>query len=169
MRNIQPGLFTDVSVGDFKITGDPAVATNQVNFVNLNAEEVVMDDGCGWSARFDSMTADLFASVGCSASRSRIVIADSSIGHTSATQSVLYALNSDITVGETTITSTVTLGTNNIYLAQVDTNSNIRLIDVTQNGDACADASGSTEDCNVDVASSSSEIWYGGLAIVRIF
>mgnify|MGYP002853332555 FL=1 len=169
MRNIQPGLFNDVSVGDFKITGDPAVATDVVNFVGLNAEEVVMDDGCGWNARFDSMTADLFASVGCSASRSQIVIADSTIGHTSTTQSVFYALNSDITIGETAVTSTATLGTNNIYLAQVDTNSNIRLVEVTQDGDACADSSGATGDCDVDVASSSSEIWYGGLATVRTY
>ena len=169
MRNIQPGLFTDVSVGDLKITGDPAVATDQVNIVNLNAEEVVMEDGCGWNARFDSMTADLFASVGCSASRSQIVIADSTIGHTSTTQSVFYALNSDITIGETAVTSTATLGTNNIYLAQVDTNSNIRLVEVTQDGDACADSSGATGDCDVDVASSSSEIWYGGLATVRTY
>ena len=67
MRNIQPGLFNDVSVGDFKLQVT-FVATDVVNFVDLNAEEVVMDDGCGWNARFESMTADLFASVGCSAS-----------------------------------------------------------------------------------------------------
>jgi hypothetical protein len=71
-------------------------------------------------------------------------------------------------MGESAVTSS-TAGTGSVYLAQADTNSDIRLIDVTQNGDDCADSNGATGDCDVDVPSSSSEVWYGGLATVRTY
>ena len=154
-------------VDDLKIAGD-----------TTNSDTVVIDDldvghfevtGCsGWNLMVTSMTAERFTSNGCSAAKNTVTIADSTIAHTSALDSAVYARYSDVTIGETTMTST-TAGANSIYIAQADTNSNVRLIAVTQNGDDCADATGGTGDCDVDVASSSSEIWFGGLATVRTY
>ena len=167
MRNLQPGVFKGITVDDLKMAGD-----------TTNSDTVVIDDldvghfevtGCsGWNLLVTSMTAERFTSNGCSAAKNTVTIADSTIAHTSALDSAVYARYSDVTIGETTMTST-TAGANSIYLAQADTNSNVRLIAVTQNGDDCADATGGTGDCDVDVASSSSEIWFGGLATVRTY
>ena len=166
MRNLQPGTFKDVSVGDLTITGDPATST-VVNMETLDAGDVTIS-GCGWNVIATSMTAERLSSNGCSLAANTLVVSGSTLTHTSTTESAIYARNSDVTIGETAVTST-TAGSNSIYLAQADTNSDIRLVAVTQGGSACADASGSTSNCDVDVASGSSEIWFGGLATIRTY
>ena len=166
MVNLQPGTFKDVSTSDLSISGDPATSS-VVNLDNLDASDVKIS-GCGWNVVIDSMTADRLSSNGCSAAANTLVVSDSTITHTSSTESAIYARNSDITLGESAVTST-TAGSGTTYLAQADTNSDIRLVDVTQNGSACADASGATGNCDVDVPSSSSEIWYGGIATIRTY
>ena len=167
MRNLQPGTFDDVSVDDLKIEGD-TTNSDMVIINNLDVAHFEVTGCSGWNVEMNSMTAERVTTNGCSAAKNSVLIADSTIAHTSALDSAVYARYSDVTIGETTMTST-TAGTGSIYLAQADTNSNIRLIEVTQNGDDCADVNGGTGDCDVDVASSSSEIWYGGLSTVRTY
>ena len=57
------------------------------------------------------------------------------------------------------------------YLAEASSNSDIVLIDVSYDDGTgfadCADASGDTSSCPVDV-SSSATVWYGGLAQVSL-
>ena len=166
MRNLQPGTFDDVTVGDLSIIGNP-VNSVAISMNNLDADDVTIS-GCGWNVISDSMTADRLSSNGCSAAANTIIVSSSTLTHSSTTESAIYARYSDVTMGESAVTST-TAGTGSVYLAQADTNSDVRLIAVTQNGDACADTSGSTDDCDVDVPSSSSEVWYGGLATVRTY
>jgi len=166
MRNLQPGTFKDMSVGDLTITGDPATSA-VVDMENLDAGDVTIS-GCGWNVIASSMTAERLSSNGCSAAANTLVVYDSTLTHTSTTDSVIYARYSDITLGESAVTST-TAGLNNIYLAQADTNSDIRLVAVSQGGSDCADAAGSTGNCDVNVASTSSEVWFGGLATVRTY
>jgi len=159
IRNLQPGTFEDVTIGTLTLSGAPTTGAT-VNVNNLDATDVVIS-GCGWNVIADSMTATSLSSNGCSAATNTIVVSGSTITHTS-TSDVIFARYSDITVGETTITTTASSG----YLAQTDTNSNIRLVAVTQDGDDCADSTGATGNCDVNVAKSSGEIWYGGLATV---
>tara|TARA_B110000444_G_scaffold261492_1_gene314159 strand:- start:19257 stop:32756 length:13500 start_codon:yes stop_codon:yes gene_type:complete len=166
MRNLQPGTFDDVTVGDLTVSGDPA-SSDVVNMNNVDAD-VVSISGCGWNVIADGMTADRLSSNGCSAAANTVVMSDSTLSHSSATESAIYARYSDVTVGESAVTST-TAGNGVAYLALADTNSDIRLIAVTQNGSDCADAAGATGDCDVDVPSSSSEVWYGGLGTVRTY
>ncbi len=166
MRNLQPGTFDDVTVGDLSIIGNP-VNSDAISMNSLDADDVTIS-GCGWNVISDSMTADRLSSNGCSAAANTIVVSSSTLTHSSTTESAIYARYSDVTMGESAVTST-TAGTGSVYLAQADTNSDVRLVAVTQNGDACADTSGSTGDCDVDVPSSSSEVWYGGLATVRTY
>jgi FlaG/FlaF family flagellin (archaellin) len=166
MRNVQPGTFDDVSVGDLTVFGNP-VNSDVINMNNLDADEVTIS-GCGWNVISDSITAESLTSNGCSAAANTIVVSGSTLSHSSTSESAIYARYSDITMGESAVTSS-TAGTGSVYLAQADTNSDIRLIDVTQNGDDCADSNGATGDCDVDVPSSSSEVWYGGLATVRTY
>ncbi len=166
MRNVQPGTFTDVSVGDLTVTGNP-VNSDVINMNNLDAGDVIVS-GCGWNVIADSMSADRLSSNGCSAAANTIVVSGSTLSHSSTSESAIYARYSDVTMGESAVTSS-TAGTGSVYLAQADTNSDIRLVAVTQNGDDCADSSGATGDCDIDVASSSSEVWYGGLATVRTY
>ena len=166
MRNVQPGTFTDVTVGDLTVTGNP-VNSDVINMNNVDADDVIIS-GCGWNVIADSMSADRLSSNGCSAAANTIIVAGSTLSHSSTTESAIYARYSDITMGESAVTST-TAGTGSVYLAQADTNSDIRLVAITQNGNDCADSSGATGDCDVDVPSSSSEVWYGGLATIRTY
>jgi FlaG/FlaF family flagellin (archaellin) len=165
MRNLQPGTFDDVSVGDLGISGTPATST-VLNINNLDAEVVTLS-GCGWNVIADSMDAERLSSNGCSAAQNTIVVSDSTITHTDSTHSAFFARYTDLTIGETAVTST-TAGSGT-YLAETSTNSDIRLIEVTQDGNDCADTAGATGDCDVDVGSSTSEVWYGGLATVRTY
>ena len=160
IRNLQPGTFDDVTVGDLTFSGTPVNAGVTVLINNLDANDVEIG-GCGWKVITDGMSATSLSSNGCSAAGNTIIVSDSTITHDSSSN-VIFARYSDITVGETAITTTLASG----YLAQTDTNSNIRLIAVTQDGNDCADSNGATGNCDVDVAKSSGEIWYGGLATV---
>ena len=168
MHNLQPGTFDDVSLsssGDLGISGTPATST-VLNINNLDADVVTLS-GCGWNVIADNMAAERLSSNGCSAAQNTIVVSDSTITHTDSTHSAFFARYTDLTIGETAVTST-TAGSGT-YLAETSTNSDIRLIEVTQDGNDCADAAGATGDCDVDVGSSTSEVWYGGLATVRTY
>jgi len=168
MRGLQPGTFTDVTTGNLSVTGDPILGySGAINMVNLNAKAVSIL-GCGWNVVAVSMTAERLSSNGCSISTNTVVVSNSMITHDSTVESMIYARYSDITLAESTVSS-VTADNTSIFHAKADTNSNIRLIAVTQNGSQCADASGSTFSCFVNKATSSAEIWFGGLSTVRTY
>ncbi len=166
MNDIQPGTFDDVSIGDLSMSGNPQAADSVV-MNNLVASDVSLTD-CGWTIEASNMAVSSVVSNGCSAASNTWVISDSTISHTSSSSAAdaFYARYSDVTIGETAIT---TASGSTTFIAKADTNSDIRLIDVTQNGNDCADSTGSTSNCDVDVASSSGEIWYGGTATVRTY
>jgi hypothetical protein len=165
MNDIQPGTFDDVTVGDLSISGNPAAADSVV-MNNLDAEDVTLTD-CGWTMEVSNMDVYSVVSNGCSAASNTWIISDSTISHSSSSSAseAFYARYSDVTIGE----SAFTTASSSTMIAKADTNSDIRLIDVTQNGNDCADSTGSTSNCDVDVASSSAEVWYGGTATVRTY
>ena len=161
MNRMHPSVFTDVSAGDVGIYGN-AITTDVIDLANFAVGSWQLT-GCGWNANMDAMTADLvYSSCSSSAAPNTIVVSDSTITHTNSVTSALYARNTKMTVGETAISSS-TAGTGTIYLAKASTNAQISLIDVTQNGNDCADNSGDTSNCDWDAASSAT-IYFGGTA-----
>jgi FlaG/FlaF family flagellin (archaellin) len=165
LNDIQPGTFDDVTVGDLSMSGNPA-ASDAVVMNNLVADDVTLTD-CGWNIIANNMDVMSVVSNGCSVASNSWVISDSTFGHSSssAASDAFYARYSDVTIGESSFTTT----SNQTLIAKADTNSDIRLIAVTQNGNDCSDINGSTGNCDVDLASSSAEIWYGGTATVRTY
>jgi hypothetical protein len=161
MNRMHPSVFTDVSAGDVGIYGN-AITTDALDLANF-AVGAWQLTGCGWNVDMNAMTADLvYSSCSSSAAPNTIVVSDSTITHTNSVTSALYARNTKMTVGETAISSS-TAGTGTIYLAKASTNAQISLIDVTQNGNDCADNSGDTSNCDWDAASSAT-IYFGGTA-----
>ena len=89
------------------------------------------------------------------------------LSHTSSTDHAVYARNSKMTLGNIGITSS-NAGSSGPYLAYASSNADIRLIEVDQNTNDCADSSGATGDCDV-YTSGSAVIYYGGLAELRAY
>ena len=168
LRNIQPGTFDNVTSDDLSITGNPIAGNSDIIFMNNLVADEVRVVGCGWKVTADNMAASLLVSNGCSAARNIVLISGSTITHTSPSLSAVYARHSDVTLGESAVTST-TADNSSVYLASVSLNSNIRLIAVTQNGSQCADASGTTHACFINAAEPTGEVWFGGLATVRTY
>ena len=81
--------------------------------------------------------------------------------HTSNSDHAVYARNSKITLGGVAITSSN--AGSGVYLAYGSSNAEIKLIEVSQNGNDCAGTSGATGNCDVYV-SSSATTYYGGYA-----
>ena len=161
MNRMHPSIFTDINAGDVSINGN-AITTDQLELSNF-AVGTFQLSGCGWNVNADALNAELvYSSCSSSAAPNTVVVSDGTITHTNSVTSALYARNTKMTVGETTITST-TAGTGTIYLAKASTNAQISLIDVTQDGNDCADNTGDTGNCDWDAASSAT-IWFGGLA-----
>ena len=161
MNRMHPSVFTDVDAGDVSVNGN-AITTDRLELTNF-AVGTFQLSGCGWNVNADALNAELvYSSCSSSAAPNTVVVSDGTITHTNSVTSALYARNTKMTVGETTITST-TAGTGTIYLAKASTNAQISLIDVTQDGNDCADNTGDTGNCDWDAASSAT-IWFGGLA-----
>ena len=161
MNRMHPSVFTDVSAGDIGMYGN-AITTDVLDMANfaIGAWQLT---GCGWNVNMDAINADLvYSSCSSSAAPNTVVVSDGTITHTNSVTSALYARNTKMTVGETAITST-TAGTGTIYLAKASTNAKITLIDVTQDGNDCADNTGDSSNCDWDAASSAT-IWFGGTA-----
>lgn len=166
LNRMHPSVFTDIDAGDMSINGN-AITTDTLDLANFNVGMFQLT-GCGWNVNANALNADLvYSSCSSSAAPNTVVVTDGTITHTNAVTSALYARNTKMTVGETTITST-TAGTGSVYLAKASTNAQITLIDVTQNSNACADNSGDTGDCDWDAASSA-DIYFGGLAQVATY
>ena len=161
MNRMHPSVFTDVSAGDIGMYGN-AITTDVLDMANfaIGAWQLT---GCGWNVNMDAINADLvYSSCSSSAAPNTVVVSDGTITHTNSVTSALYARNTKMTVGETAITST-TAGTGTIYLAKASTNAQILLIDVTQDGNDCADNNGDSSNCDYEAASSAT-IWFGGTA-----
>ena len=161
MNRMHPSIFTDVNAGDIGIYGN-AITTDVLDLANF-AVGAWQLTGCGWNVNMDAINADLvYSSCSSSAAPNTVVVSDGTITHTNSVTSALYARNTKMTVGETAISS-ATAGTGTIYLAKASTNAQISLIDVTQNGNDCADNAGDSGSCDWDAASSAT-IWFGGTA-----
>ncbi len=168
LRNTQPGTFNDVNADNLSIIGNPISGNSDTIIMsNLVADDVRIN-GCGWKVTAVNIAASLLSSTGCSVARNTIVVSGSTITHSSSVYHAVFALHSDVTVGESALTST-TADNTSIYHASVSLNSNIRLVAVTLNGSQCADASGTTHACFVTSDSSTGEIWFGGIATVRTY
>lgn len=161
MHRMHPSVFTDITAGDVSINGN-AITTGVLSLANFDVGNWQLT-GCGWNVNMDALNADLvYSSCSSSAAPNTVVVSSSTITHTNSAISALYARNTEMTVGETAITST-TAGTGTIYLAKASTNAQISLIDVTQGGLDCADNSGDTANCDWDAVSSAT-VWFGGTA-----
>ena len=161
MNRMHPSVFTDITAGDVAMYGN-AITTDMLDLNNFDIGTWQLS-GCGWNVGMDAINADLvYSSCSSSNAPNTVTVSDATITHTDSVTSALYARNTVMTVGETAITST-TAGTGTIYLAKASSNAKIILIDVTQNGNDCADNVGDSSNCDWDAASSAT-IWFGGTA-----
>ena len=161
MNRMHPSVFTDITAGDVAMYGN-VITTDVLNLNNFDIGTWQLT-GCGWNVGLDAINADLvYSSCSSSNAPNTVTVSDATITHTNSVTSALYARNTVMTVGETAITST-TAGTGTIYLAKASSNAKIILIDVTQNGNDCADNTGDSSNCDWDAASSAT-IWFGGTA-----
>ena len=131
--------------------------------------------GCGYSYHFTDMdvgdgSADAYISSSCSSSNApnTLVVDGGTIATDTSSNNIIYARNSKITVGEVDITGMTSMGN---YVAKSSSNGVISLVDVTWDGDDCADSSGwaGMSVCWVQISSSSGQMYFGGLAEARVF
>ena len=155
MTRVQPGTFDSMTMGTFSMTGN-AITSTIVSMENLVATTISVS-GCGWNVHMLSVTADALSSNGCSIAANTVTLEDGDFSHSDTVTPMVYARYSDVTIGVTDVT---TSGTGLADFAYADTNSDVRLIQVLVDGATSpyAGADGKV------TASSSSEVWYGGLA-----
>ena len=165
MTRIQPSIFNDVTAGHIDISGN-AISTDVMSVSNLDSGRFGVA-GCGWKIDVTTIDSDrVYSSCSSSAAPNNFVVDGGTLSHTSSTDHALYARNSKMTVGDVDITSSN--AGSGVYLAYASSNAEVRLIDVSQNTDDCADSNGATSDCDV-YTSSSALIYYGGTATLRAY
>jgi len=155
MTRTQPGTFDDVSMGAFTMTGN-AITSDLVN-MNLMDADAVTVSGCGWNIAITGGEMDGLSSNGCSVAANSVTIHESEFTHSNTVDPMVYARYSDVTIGETDVT---TSGTGLADYAYADTNSDVVLVEVLIDGSTTA--YDGTD--GMVTTSSSSEIWYGGIA-----
>ena len=155
MTRVQPGTFDSVTIGSLSMTGN-AITSTLVPMNNMVATDISVS-GCGWNIHMNTVTATGVSSNGCSIAANTMTIENGDITHANTVDPMVYARYSDVTIGQTDVT---TSGTGLADFAYADTNSDVRLIHVLVDG---ATSAYDGTDGKV-TASSSSEIWYGGLA-----
>ena len=160
MTRVQPGTFDSVTMGSFSMTGN-AITSTMVSMNNMDATSVVVS-GCGWNIHMNTLTATGVSSNGCSIAGNTVTIENADIAHSDTVNPMIYARYSDVTVGQSAVT---TSGTGLADFAYADTNSDVRLIHVLVDG---ATSAYDGSDGKVS-ASSSSEVWYGGLATASTY
>ena len=162
---MQPSIMTDVTAGHIDFSGN-AITTDAMIVTNLDSGRFGVA-GCGWIIDVTTIDADrVYSSCSSSAAPNNMIFDSGTLTHTSSTDHAVYARNSKMTLGNIAITSSN--AGNGVYLAYGSSNADIRLIEVDQNGDDCADSSGATGDCDA-YTSSSATIYYGGLATLGVF
>ena len=169
MARVHPGTFDDLTAGDVTMSGN-AITSETMSMGNFDIGSFSIT-GCGWTLIMDTPSLDAFkSSASCSNSKNTATINDATFNHGSLTTDVIDGRNSMITVGESTITSTTANVSTDVGKAR--SGADLVLIDVSLNGNDCADENGSTGSCSVDVATSTSNpsmVYYGGLATVRLY
>jgi hypothetical protein len=156
----------DLGSGDLVLSGN-SLSADQHKVSDLDAGGISVS-GCGYNIMLTNIALDdtsdtAYVSSSCSTSSApnRIWINDGTIDSGSSSDNILYARNSEITVGDVDITGQTAMG-NNVALAS--TNGVITMVDVSWRGNECTDsgawAGGST--CWVAISSSSGQINFGG-------
>ena len=163
---MQPSIFADVTAGHIDFSGN-AITTDAMIVTNLDSGRFGVA-GCGWIIDATTIDSDrLYSSCSSSAAPNTMIFDGGTLSHTSSTDHAVYARNSKMTLGNIGITSS-NAGSSGPYLAYASSNADIRLIEVDQNTNDCADSSGATGDCDV-YTSGSAVIYYGGLAELRAY
>ena len=162
---MQPSIFADVTSGHVDFSGN-AITTDAMVVTNLDSGRFGVA-GCGWIIDATTFDSDrLYSSCSSSAAPNTMIFDSGTLTHTSNSDHAVYARNSKMTLGNVAITSSN--AGNGVYLSYGSSNADVRLIDVDQNGNDCADSNGATGDC--DVYNSGSAItYYGGLAELRAY
>ena len=162
---MQPSVMADVTAGHIDFSGN-AITTDAMIVTNLDSGRFGVA-GCGWIIDVTTIDSDrVYSSCSSSAAPNNMIFDGGTLTHTSSTDHAVYARNSKMTLGNIAITSSN--AGNGVYLAYGSSNADVRLIEVDQNGDDCADSSGATGDCDV-YTSSSATVYYGGLATLGVF
>ena len=162
---MQPSIFADVTAGHIDFSGN-AITTDAMVVTNLDSGRFGVA-GCGWIIDATTIDSDrLYSSCSSSAAPNTMIFDGGSLTHTSSTDHAVYARNSKMTLGNIGITSSN--AGNGVYLAYGSSNADIRLIEVDQNGNDCADSNGDTGDCDV-YNSGSAVTYFGGLAELRAY
>ena len=169
MQRIHFGVFEDISAGDVSISGT-TTHTETETWKNLDIGDLTINGGA-WSLILENADVSRLYSFSTSATNTIVMEQGSTIDHDDSSVDAVYGRNSEITLASVEVTSSDIDGSSN-YLAKASSNSDIVLIDVSYDDGTgfadCADASGDTSSCPVDV-SSSATVWYGGLAQVSLY
>ena len=162
---MQPSIFADVTSGHVDFSGN-AITTDAMVVTNLDSGRFGVA-GCGWIIDATTFDSDrLYSSCSSSAAPNTMIFDSGSLTHTSNSDHAVYARNSKMTLGNVAITSSN--AGNGVYLSYGSSNADVRLIEVDQNGNDCADSNGATGDCDV-YNSGSAVTYYGGLAELRAY
>ena len=174
MARTQPSTMDNVDLGGALTLSGTAPSTDRVVGTTVSAEGITVN-GCGWNIDLSTVTigdgsSDAWISANCasSASSSVVTVHDGTMSGDSTNNNFMYARNAILTVAEMTVTGQTNWGNN---LASAGTNGDIRLIDVNFRGNDCLDSTNSadTSVCWVEAASSTSKIYFGGLATVSVY
>jgi len=164
--------MSDITLqNDLTISGN-SPSSAQTRITDLDASGISVT-GCGYNLYFGNVdisdtsdTGYLSGSCSSSAAPNTILVEGGTMASSQSSNNIIYARNSKITLGGVDITGQTAMGN---YVAKASTNGRITLIDVTFRGDDCADASGDTGDCWLEVSSSSGSIWLGGIGTATTF
>ena len=163
----QISVTNNMNMAELGVSGGP---TDQVELTDISVGGVFASDGCGADIKMmSSAVGQINSFCNLPSGTSSVEVVDSTIAHTS-TDSAVYLQQSQGIFVNVDITSTTATSTGP-FLAYVDLSSDAYLIDVTLNGNDCADNNGKTTDCytgingNTNVAPTAiPEIYYGAFA-----
>ena len=163
----QISVTNNMNMAELGVSGGP---TDQVELNDISVGGIFTSDGCGADVKVMTSTVGQINSF-CNlpSGTSSVEVVDSTIAHTS-TDSAIYLQQSQGIFVNVDITST-TATANGPFLAFVDLSSDAYLIDVTLNGNDCADNNGKTADCYTGINGDTNvaptaipEIYYGAFA-----
>ena len=160
-------VVSNLEIAELGVTGG---STEQIELTDISVGDVFVSDGCGADVKMmSSAIGQLSSFCNLPSGTSSVEVVDSTITHTS-TDSAIYLQQSQgifVNVDTTSTTATAT----GPFLAYVDLSSDAYLIDVTLNGNDCADNNGKTTDCYTGINTDTNvaptaipEIYYGGFA-----
>jgi len=161
----------DLGTGDLVFSGN-SPSSDRTKISDLDAGGISVA-GCSYNLMFTNLdisdtsdTGYLSSDCSSSAAQNTIFVDGGTMASGQSANNIIYARNSKVTLGGVDITGMTALGNN---VAKASTNGRITLIDISWNGDDCADASGDTGDCWYKVSSSTGSIWLGGIGSATTF